>query len=98
LIQRLARRGKRLNQHGTGLAVQPSTDDHHAVFILIHVQGAVSAPTLHPGFRASLECPQHAIARRSRNFQGAPPLTHLAAAAARWAELYAQPSARDRSQ
>ena len=39
-IQRLARRGQRLNQHGTGLAVQPPADDHHAVFILIHVQGA----------------------------------------------------------
>ena len=38
-IQRLASRGQRLNQHGTGLAIQSPADDHHAVFILIHMQG-----------------------------------------------------------
>jgi len=39
LIQRLASRGQRLHEDSARLRRQPSPDDDHAVFVLIHVQG-----------------------------------------------------------
>ena len=40
LIQRLARGGQRLPEHGARLGCEPPSDDDHAVFVVIHVQGA----------------------------------------------------------
>src|SRR2546428_11729162 len=47
----------------------------------------LSAPTLHPGFRASLRPLQRAIVRRSRDFRTRPGLTDLCAGAERWAGI-----------
>jgi hypothetical protein len=41
-IQRLAGCGQRLHQDRAGLRLEPPPDHHHAVFVLIHMQG--SAP------------------------------------------------------
>src|SRR5467141_248665 len=38
LTRRLTRRGERPTQHRAHLGLQPAADDHHAVFILIHVE------------------------------------------------------------
>src|SRR5438874_2145099 len=41
LIQRLARGGERLHEHGTLFGRQPTPHGDHAVFVLIHVQAAI---------------------------------------------------------
>jgi len=38
LIQRISCCRQRLHQHGSCLGLQPSADDDHAVFVLIHLQ------------------------------------------------------------
>src|SRR5882762_905839 len=53
------------------------------------------APTLHPDFPASVTPRPRVIVRRSRNFRTPSCLTHLGAAAARWAGLHARLSARN---
>ena len=40
LIQCLTGRGQGLHEHGADLRRQPPADDDHAVFVLIHMQGA----------------------------------------------------------
>jgi hypothetical protein len=45
LIQPLARRLERSQQDGADLGGQAAADEHHTVFILIHVQGADRVPT-----------------------------------------------------
>jgi hypothetical protein len=40
LVERLPRRRERLQQQGARLRLQPSADQHHAVFVLIHMERA----------------------------------------------------------
>ena len=49
LIQRLAGGGQRVPEHRADLRCQPSADDHHAVFVLIHMEPAAPvAPSALP--------------------------------------------------
>src|SRR5947207_8308997 len=51
LIQRLAGRSQRLHEHGADLRCQPSADDHHTVFVSIHMERpAPVAPSALPSF------------------------------------------------
>ena len=44
LVELLASRGQRLDQHGADLGLEPSADHDHAVFALIHVKRAAPVP------------------------------------------------------
>jgi len=58
LIEGLTGRGQRLHEHGADLRRQPPADDDHAVFVLIHVQGAARvAPRGLPYFRLPIDPP-----------------------------------------
>jgi len=57
LIQALAGRGQRLQEQRPHLGLEPPSEDHHAVLVVIHVQGAGRMPALR---LSSLRPPIHA--------------------------------------